>query len=102
MAGDTLVNTGGPGNAHVSARSRVLRIQSKLHDWAAADPGRVFDELFNLVADQAFLREAWNRVRTNTGARTAGVDRWTASGIEESAGGVEGFLMQLRLDLKAR
>ncbi len=102
MTGDTLVNTGVPGGAEESASSRVLRIQSKLHDWAAADPGRVFDDLFNLVVDPAFLLEAWRRVRTNTGARTAGVDRLTASGIEESVGGAEGFLMQLRADLKAR
>ncbi|WP_187764852.1 hypothetical protein [Saccharopolyspora spinosa] len=29
-------------------RSRVSEMQAKLHRWAAADPGRRFDDLFNL------------------------------------------------------
>ena len=57
------------------AWARVLRMQAKLHRWAAADPGRRFDDVFNLVYDPAFLAAAWDRVRTNTGARTAGVDQ---------------------------
>ena len=57
------------------AWARVLRMQAKLHRWAVADPGRRFDDVFNLVYDPAFLAAAWDRVRTNTGARTAGVDQ---------------------------
>ena len=57
------------------AWARVLRMQTKLHRWATADPGRRFDDVFNLVYDPAFLAAAWDRVRTNTGARTAGVDQ---------------------------
>jgi RNA-directed DNA polymerase len=53
------------------------------------------------VVDPAFLAEAWRRVRTNTGARSAGVDGNTAAGIENTTGGVAGFLAQLRTDLKA-
>ncbi|MEJ7703493.1 MAG: reverse transcriptase domain-containing protein [Geodermatophilaceae bacterium] len=34
---------------------RVLKIQTKLHRWARDDPHRRFDDLFNLVADPAFL-----------------------------------------------
>ena len=34
---------------------RVLEIQTKLHRWARDDPHRRFDDLFNLVADPAFL-----------------------------------------------
>ncbi|GHJ50616.1 hypothetical protein Cs7R123_79580 [Catellatospora sp. TT07R-123] len=52
----------------------VLKIQTKLHQWARDDPHRRFDDLFNLVADPAFLLVAWDRVRSNKGARTAGVD----------------------------
>jgi hypothetical protein len=40
----------------------------------AADPGRRFDDLANLVYDPAFPRFGWSRVRGNKGARTAGVD----------------------------
>lgn len=101
MSGDTLVNTGVPQDVAEAAASRVLRIQSKLHDRAAADTGRVFDDLFNLVADPAFLLQAWRRVRTNKGARTAGIDGWTGPGIEHSDAGVLGFLSQIRADLKA-
>src|SRR5215204_3258118 len=50
-------------------------MQTKLHRWAVAEPGRRFDDVFNLVYDPAFLAAAWDRVRTNTGARTAGVDQ---------------------------
>ncbi len=67
MPGDTWVDTGVPEHVAYAARSRVLGIESKLHEWAAADPGRVFDDLFNLVADPAFLLEACRRVRTNKG-----------------------------------
>jgi RNA-directed DNA polymerase len=83
------------------ARQRVLQIQTKLHGWAGRDPARVFDDLFNLVVDPAFLLVAWYRVRENKGARTAGVDGTTAYAIEASAGGVEGFLARLRTDVKS-
>ena len=53
------------------ARGRVLGIQAKLHRWARDDPHRRFDDVFNLVADPAFLLVAWDRVRHNKGAKTA-------------------------------
>ena len=52
--------------------ARVREMQAKLHRWAAADRGRRFDDLYNLVCDPAFLLIAWERVAGNTGART----RW--------------------------
>lgn len=93
--GDLLVRPG-------LAERRVLGIQTKLHLWAAADAGRRFDDLFNLVADPAFVVMAWERVRYNKGARSAGIDKRTARSIEASTQGVEGFLTQLRSDLKDR
>jgi RNA-directed DNA polymerase len=54
----------------MSAWARVLRMQTKLHRWAAADPDRRFDDVFNLVHDPAFLMAAWDRVRGNKGVRT--------------------------------
>jgi RNA-directed DNA polymerase len=68
------VNTGAPWPGLVEAERRVRKMQAKLHRWAAADPGRRFDDLHNLVDDPAFLVVAWSRVQTNKGARTAGVD----------------------------
>ena len=49
-------------------RRRVSEMQAKLHRWAAADPGRRFDDLFNLVHDPATLIVAWDRVAGNRGA----------------------------------
>ena len=64
------------------AERRVREIQAKLHRWARDDPHRRFDDLYNLVADPAFLLVAWTRVRGNKGARTAGVDGETAYYVE--------------------
>lgn len=87
--------------ALLKAERRVLEIQTKLHRWARDDPHRRFDDLCNLVADPAFLLVAWDRVRHNKGARTAGADSLTAHFIEAERG-VSEFLEDLRADLKAR
>jgi len=81
------------------AERRVREIQTKLHRWAREDRPRRFDDLYNLVADPAFLLVAWDRVRGNKGARTAGVDGETAYYVQ-TVRGVEGFLDELRLQLK--
>jgi len=83
------------------AERRVLEIQAKLHRWAIGDRERRFDDLFNLVTDPAFLLVAWDRVRGNKGARTAGVDGHTAMSIALGTG-VEEFLDALRGSLKQR
>ncbi|AZK96634.1 MULTISPECIES: group II intron reverse transcriptase/maturase [Streptomyces] len=85
--------------ALMKAERRVLEIQAKLHRWATDDPSRRFDDLFNLVCDPAFLLIAWSRVRSNRGARSAGVDGLTATGVEVRYG-LEEFLGVLRADLK--
>jgi RNA-directed DNA polymerase len=98
-----LVKTGAPGLEWLplAAERRVLEIQTRLHRWAAGDPHHRFDDLFNLVADPAFLMVAWDRVRGNKGSRTAGVDGKTARYIE-SVQGAGVFLGQLRRQLKER
>jgi RNA-directed DNA polymerase len=92
------VNTDAPWPTLEEAEARVLGIQTKLHQWATDSPDRRFDDLFNLVADPAFLTVGWARVRGNRGARTAGVD-----GVKprEIVFGEESFLRRLRDDLKA-
>jgi RNA-directed DNA polymerase len=50
-------------------------MQTKLHRWAVADPGRRFDDLFNFVHDPATLIVAFARVAGNTGANTPGCQR---------------------------
>jgi RNA-directed DNA polymerase len=80
------------------AELRVLKIQTKLHQWAIDDPHRRFDDLYNLVCDPAFLVVAWNRVRGNRGARSAGVDGVKPNSIVFG----EVLLAGLRAELKAR
>ena len=48
-------------------------MQTKLHHWAVDDPDRRFDDLYNLIYHPDFLTVAWERVRGNKGARTAGL-----------------------------
>ena len=64
---------------------RVREMQTKLHRWAVADPGRRFDDLYNLVCDPAFLLIAWERSQATaapalpvwTGTRSAmSSSRW--------------------------
>jgi RNA-directed DNA polymerase len=95
------VNTDELEYALFEAERRVLQIQTKLHRWAGDEPHRRFDDLFNLVVDPAFLLVAWDRVRGNKGARTAGIDGCTTSSIAQSTG-VEKFLDELRSSLKDR
>jgi len=78
---------------------RVREMQTKLHRWAVADAGRRFDDLYNLVCDPAFLLIAWERVAGNSGARTAGVDRYTVRDVIDKVG-VTVFLEDLRHQLQ--
>lgn len=94
MVKEALVNIGAPPvREHPAAW--VSRIQTKLHCWAVADPGRRFDDLFNLVYDPATLQVAWDRVAGNTGARAAGSDGLTVARVEAEVG-VTVFLDGLR------
>lgn len=92
------MNIGAPWPSLDEAERRVLEMQTKLHRWAAADGGRVFDDLHNLVYDPAFLVVAWNRVRANKGARSAGVDGIVPSRIADPGA----WLAELQDDLKSR
>ncbi|WP_454226107.1 group II intron reverse transcriptase/maturase [Propioniciclava flava] len=102
MSEDAPVNTGATGwPSDARAFLAVRRMQTKLHGWAAADRGRRFDDLYNLVCDPEFLTMAWERVAGNKGARTPGVDRATVAHVT-SGMGVEAFLRQVRDELKSR
>ena len=92
------MNTGEPWPTLDEAKRRVLSIQTKLHQWSTDDPSRRFDDLFNLVADPAFLIVAWDRVRGNRGARSAGVDGIVPRSVVFG----DSMLHGLRAQLKAR
>src|SRR5438445_13843551 len=89
-----------PNEVPMGPRRRVSEMQAKLHRWAAADPGRRFDDLFNFVHDPATLIVAWDRVAANRGAKTAGSDGWTVARVERE-GGVSRILGDLRASLKS-
>jgi RNA-directed DNA polymerase len=77
-------------------------MQTKLHQWAVEDPGRRFDDLYNLVYHPDFLTVAWERVRGNKGARTAGVDGVAPGLIAVDPDIVVAFLDDARQRLKSR
>lgn len=101
MPEDTLVNTEVTWPEPETAGLVVREMQTKLHRWAGHDPAQRFNDLYNLVCAPAFLVAAYERVRRNKGARTAGIDRATVAQIESQIG-VEAFLGQIRAELKAR
>jgi retron-type reverse transcriptase len=92
----TLVNTDAPWPGLDEAESRVLKIQTKLHQWAVDDPNRRFFDLYNLVYDPAFLTVAWNRVKGNRGARSAGVDGVKPAPSSSATGCLPGFELSSR------
>src|SRR5258706_9519765 len=100
MPKDAPLNGGACDVVPEGSWSRVSGMQAKLHRWAAADPGRRFDDLFNLVHDPATLIVAFSRVAGNGGANTPGVDGMTVGLVEERIG-VQEFLDDLRAQLKA-
>jgi hypothetical protein len=81
------------------AEARVLDHQRKLHRWASTEPARRFGDVFNLVTDQATLLVAWERVASNRGARTAGVDAVTRHAVQRDDG-LFPFLEELRSSLR--
>ena len=95
------MNTDAPWPGPDEAWWRVQKIQTKLHQWAIDDPDRRFDDLWNLVYDPAVLVNAWERVRSNRGARSAGVDGETAFYVS-AVRGEQAFLSELRDELNAR
>jgi RNA-directed DNA polymerase len=101
MSEDAPVNIGAAWPTAYEADLVVRSMQTKLHRWARDDVSRRFGDLYNLVYDPAFLVTAWQRVRTNAGAGTPGVDRVTVTFIDARVG-VEAFLLNGREQLKAR
>jgi RNA-directed DNA polymerase len=75
----------------------VGEMQRKLSRWAAKDRSRIFDDLYNLLYQDDWLRAAQMHVRQNAGSRTAGCDGIRMSIFEKD---LEGNLTKLAEDLK--
>ncbi|MDT0201846.1 group II intron reverse transcriptase/maturase [Nocardioides sp. AE5] len=99
MPKDATLNSDAPSGRALTRTEWVSEMQVKLHRWAVADPGRRFDDVFNLVHHRYTLITAWERVKGNKGARTAGSDGLTVARIETEIG-VAPFLDDLRSQLK--
>ena len=80
------------------AEARVLKIQTKLHQWATDDPGRRFDDLYNLVYDPTVLVDGVAPGEEQQGRAAAGVDGEPHSDTTVRRGGL---LAELRDELKA-
>ena len=102
MSEDAPVNTGAARWPHPdTAYFAVRRMQSKLHRWAGEEASRRFGDLFNLVYRPAFLVHAFERVASDAGAKTAGIDGMTVAQVKAREGGELEFLARLRDSLKS-
>jgi RNA-directed DNA polymerase len=76
----------------------VDEMQTKLASWSQ-DPDFRFDDVYNLLYDEDWIRRACRSVRSNSGARTAGVDGQTMQDFKENRGK---NLRELRVSLKSQ
>ena len=63
----------------------VDKMQTKLASWSQDQDFR-FDDIYNLLYDEDWLRRAYSSVESNSGARTAGIDGQTMQNFEEDLG----------------
>jgi len=75
-------------------------LRQKLYQKAKQEPRFRFYTLYAHLWREDVLLEAWKRVKANRGA--PGVDGMTFQDIENSEGGAEGFLKEIRESLKNR
>lgn len=83
-----------------AGKAWLLDIQRKLYTWSRSHPDEPWRDMWNWVTHPQNLRLAWQRVASNRGARTSGVDRVTVKRIEQRVG-IERFLSGLREQLRS-
>jgi RNA-directed DNA polymerase len=76
----------------------VEKTQTKLASWSQDQDFR-FDDIYNFMCYEDWLRRAYRSVKSNSGSRTAGVDRETMKDFEED---LEENLKDLRRSLKSQ
>lgn len=63
---------------HRADAAWLLNVQRKLYQWSREHPSEQYRELWGWVTHPSNLRCAWQRVATNRGKRTPGIEgvRW--------------------------
>jgi RNA-directed DNA polymerase len=72
----------------------VREMQKKLSLKAEKDKEHKFGDLYSLLCQKDWLGMAWEKVKTNTGSRTAGVDKVTRSNFERDEQGILARLLE--------
>ena len=62
----------------------VEKMQKHVGDVAKRDPSHRFYKLYGELCQEAWLTEAWRRIRPNKGSQTAGVDGQTKDDVDEA------------------
>jgi RNA-directed DNA polymerase len=75
----------------------IREMQRRLSQWATDHPGERYHDLYNLVCQSAWLRQAYGNVAQNKGAKTPGIDRMTQPTWERH---LEENLERLRIELR--
>lgn len=76
----------------------VDETQTKLARWADNDPSHRFFDIYHLLYDKDWLYRAYNKVRSNSGAGTSGIDGQSISDFSENK---DENIQQLREELKS-
>ena len=85
---------------HQADEAWVLGVQRKLYQWSQANPDDAWRDMWGWVTDLRVLHHAWQRVASNRGGRTAGIDRVTVGRIR-NRGGEQRFLERLQAELRS-
>ena len=75
----------------------IREMQRRLSQWATDHPQERYRDLFNLVCQPAWLRQAYENVARNKGAKTPGIDGMTHRTWERH---IEDNLERLRCELR--
>jgi hypothetical protein len=85
---------------HQTDEAWVLSVQRKLYQWSKANPEDSWRDMWGWVTDLRVLRHAWQRVASNRGGRTAGIDGVTVGRIRNGLG-EQRFLEGLQAELRS-